>query len=401
MKSLRLLSVALLAAGLLHVPAAHAVSAAIAKPLKEASDLLRAGNARGALAKLNGVSGSGPEDTYVIDRIRGGAYLRLGDNVAAAQALEGAFATGKVPGNEAGPLAESIASAYVQARNNAKAQQWLDKAKASGDNSSTLHQLEAYLQGASGDYATIARNSAAAVQAAESHGTRPAEDDLLRLADAYRHLGNKAGDLQVKEKLVLNYPQKKDYVGIYLSDLPGKPGFSSRFALDLLRLKLASGTMNGAADYMEMAQLLLQGHLPTEAKAVVDKGYAAGVLGTGPEAAREQRLRDLTVKNVAEEKTGIVKRTNDALAARDGNDLVDVGTEYCTMGNFDKGIELIQQGIAKDQLRHPEDAKLRLGVAMLQSGKSRAKAVQTLRSVQGADGAPEVPRAYIALGTGQ
>ena len=401
MKTLRLLAAALVAASLLQVPAAHAVSAAVAKPLKEASDLLRAGKAKEALAKLNGVTGSGGDDQYMLDRMRGAAYQKLGDNGAAAQSLEGAFNTGKVPPSEAGPLAESIASAYVQMHNNAKAQQWLDKAKAAGDNSGGVRELQAYLQGSSGDYATIARDSAANVQAAEAAGRRPGEDDLLRLADAYRHTGNKAGDMQVKEKLVTYYPSNKQYVGIYLSDLPGKSGFSSRFALDVMRLRLVSGNLTTAADYMEMAQLLLQAQLPAEAKMVVDKGYAAGILGTGAEAARQQRLRDLTNKNIVEEKASIAKRAADAAAAKDGNDLVAIGAEYVSMGQFDLGLDLIQQGIAKDNLKHPDDAKLRLGVAQLQSGKGHAKGVQTLRSVQGTDGAPEIARAYIALGTGQ
>ena len=401
MKTLRLLAGALLAAGLLHIPAAHAVSAAVAKPLKEASDLLRAGKAKEALAKLSGVTGSGPDDQYMLDRIRGAAYQRAGDNGAAAQALEGAFATGKVPANEAGPLAESIANAYVQLHNNAKAQQWLDKAKAAGDNSAGVRELQAYLQGSSGDYATIARDSQAAIKGAEDAGRRPAEDDLLRLADAYRHTGNKAGDLQVKEKLVTYFPTNKQYVGIYLSDIAGKSGFSSRFALDVLRLRLNSGNVTSAADYMEMAQLLLQAELPAEAKSVVDKGYAAGILGTGPEAARQQRLRDLTNKNAADAAASIAKRAAAATAAKDGNELVTIGTEYASMHDYDKAIELIQQGIAKDTLKRPEDAKLRLGVAMLQSGKARPKAVQQLRSVQGSDGAPDLARLYIALGAGQ
>jgi hypothetical protein len=401
MKTLRLLAAALVAAGLLHVPAAHAVSAAVAKPLKDASDLLRAGKAKEALGKLNGVTGSGGDDQYMLDRMRGAAYQKLGDNGAAAQALEGAFNTGKVPGNEAGPLAESIASAYVQMHNNAKAQQWLEKAKAAGDNSAGVRELQAYIQGSSGDYATIAHDNAANIQAAESAGRRPAEDDLLRLADAYRHTGNKAGDLQVKEKLVTYYPSNKQYVGIYLSDISGKSGFSSRFALDLLRLRLASGNLTSAADYMEMAQLLLQAELPAEAKVVVDKGYAAGILGTGPEAARQQRLRDLTNKSANDAKGTIARRAAAAATAKDGNDLVTIGTEYASMGQFDQGIDLIQQGIAKDNLKRPEDAKLRLGVAMLQSGKAKAKAVQVLHSVQGTDGAPDIARLYIAIGTGQ
>jgi tetratricopeptide (TPR) repeat protein len=401
MKTLRLLAAALLAAGLLHLPAAHAVSAAVAKPLKDASDLLRAGKAKEAIAKLNGVTGAGGDDQYMLDRVRGAAYQRLGENGPAAQALENAFATGKVPASEAGPLAESIANAYVQMHNNAKAQQWIEKAKAAGDNSAGIRELQAYLQGSSGDYATIARENAANIQAAEAAGRRPGEDDLLRLADAYRHTGNKAGDLQVKEKLVTYYPSNKQYVGIYLSDIAGKSGFSSRFALDVLRLRLTSGNLTTAADYMEMAQLLLQAELPAEAKMVVDKGYAAGILGTGPEAPRQQRLRDLTNKTATEAKASIGHRAAEAAAAKDGNGLVAIGVEYASMGQFDQGIDLIQQGIAKDNLKRPEDAKLRLGIAMLQSGKAKAKAVQTLRSVQGADGAPDIARLYIALGTGQ
>jgi tetratricopeptide (TPR) repeat protein len=398
MKTSRLLAAALLAAGLLQLPVAHAVSAAVAKPLKEASELVRAGKAKEALAKLNGVTGSGPDDNYMIDRIRGAAYQRMGDNGAAAQALEGAFATGKVPGNEAGQLAETIAGIYAQQHNNAKAMQWVEKAKAAGNNGSGVRQIQDYVQGSSGDYGQVARDNAAKIAAAESGGRRPDEDDLLRLADAYRHTGNKAGDLQVKEKLVTYYSSNKQYVGIYLSDIVGKPGFSSRFALDLLRLRLASGNVTSAADYMEMAQLLLQAQLPAEAKSVVDKGYSTGVLGTGAEAARQQRLRDLTNKNAVDAAATIAKRAADAKVAKDGNDLVAIGSEYASMGQYDVAIDLIQQGIAKDNLKRPEDAKLRLGVVMLQAGKGKPAAVKQLRTVQGTDGAPDVARLYISLG---
>ena len=398
MKTTRLLAALLLAAGLAQVQVAHAVSAAVAKPLKEASELVRAGKAKEALAKLNGVTGSGPEDTYMIARIRGAAYQSMSDNGQAAQQLEAAFATGHVPAGEAGRLATTLAGIYAQQHNNAKSMQWVEKAKAAGYNGSDLRQIQDYVQGSSGDYGQIARDNAAKIQAAESAGRRPDEDDLLRLADAYRHTNNKAGDLQVKEKLVLNYPSNKQYSSIYLADLPGKAGFSSRFSLELLRLRLSSGNLTAAADYMEMGQLLLQAQLPAEAKVVLDKGYAAGVLGTGAEAARQQRLRDLVNKSATDAVASLAKRTADAKTVKTGDDLVAIGAEYASMGKYDEGIGLIQEGIAKDNLKHPEDAKLRLGIAQLQSGKGKAAATKTLRTVQGTDGAPEVARLYVALG---
>ena len=45
-------------------------------------------------------------------------------------------------------------------------------------------------------------------------------------------------------------------------------------ALDVYRLKLATGNITSAADYMEMTQLALQAGIPAEAKLVVDKGYS-------------------------------------------------------------------------------------------------------------------------------
>jgi hypothetical protein len=401
MKTSRLLAAALLAAGLLQLPVAHAVTAAVAKPLKDASDLLRAGKAKEALAKLNGVTGSGPDDTYMLARVRGAAYQTMHADGEAAQQYEAAFSTGHVPPSEAGRLATTVAGIYAQQHNNAKAMQWVEKAKAAGYSGSDLRQIQDYVQGASGDYGQIGRDNAAKIKAAEDAGRRPDEDDLLRLADAYRHTGNKAGDLVVKEKLVTYFPSNKQYSGIYLGDLPGKSGFSPRFYLDLLRLRLSSGNLTTAPEYMEMGQLLLQAQLPAEAKAVVDKGYAAGVFGTGAEASRQQRLRDLVNKNATDAVASLAKRTADAKAGKTGDDLVALGSEYASLGKYDEAIDLIQQGITKDSLKRPEDAKLRLGVVMLQSGKGKAAAVKQLRTVQGTDGAPEVARLYIALGTGQ
>ena len=68
---------------------------------------------------------------------------------------------------------------------------------------------------------------------------------------------------------------------------------------------------------------------------------------------------------------------------KDGNDLVKVGTVYASMGQTDKAVELIEKGIAKGDLKRPDDAKLRLALALAQSPKTRAKGLQMLRSVGG------------------
>lgn len=380
---------------------AQALRPEVARPLQQASELLKAGKAKEALAKVreaDAVPNKTAAEQLTIDRMRGAAAQRAGDHATAARSLEAVFDSGKLTGAEQAQVAEAIAHAYVQLKDNARAQAWVAKALAAGGSSPSLKQLQAYLQGASGDYAAIARDAAAAVAAAEQAGQRPAEADLLRLADAQQRTNN-PNYAATLDKLLAYYP-KKDYWAAVLGRLPRKPGFADRYTLDVFRLKLASGTLNTTDDYMEMAQLALQAGYPAEAKKVVERGFASGALGTGDQAERHKRLRDLTLKQEAEAAASIAQRAADAAAAKDGNALVHVGWAYVTMGQADQGLALIEQGIAKGGLKRPDEARLRLGMAQQLSAKGKAKATATLRSVQGSDGSADIARLWVLLGAG-
>ncbi len=397
MKTLRALTLALLAAGSLSLSQAQGLRPEVGKPLQQASELLKAGKGREALAKVReaeAVGGKTAAEQLTIDRMKGAAAQRAGDNSAAVDAFESVFP--KVSGAEQRQVAESLAFAYSQLRNWGKSQQWLDKAQALGSNSAQLKQLQSYLQAQTGDYAAIARDAAASVAAAEKAGKRPDEEDLLRLADAQQRTNQTTGYIATLEKLLAYYP-KKDYWNAYLGRLIRKPNFSTRFGLDVMRLKLATDTLDDTAEYMEMAQLALQARLPAEGLKIVQKGYASGALGKGPEAERHARLRDLAIKRDAEQKESIAGDAAQAMNAADGNDLVDIGYAYVTRGEVDRGIKLIEQGIAKGGLKRPEDAKLRLGMAQIQSPATKAKGLQTLRQLKGGDGVAEIGRLWTVL----
>lgn len=392
-----LLAAALLSLGAASTALAQGVRAEIGKPLQQASELLRAGKAKEALAKAreaDAVGGKSAAEQLVIDRMKAAAAQRAADFPTAIAALEAIHP--KVSGAEAGQIAEQLAAAYAQTRNNAKATEWVNKAVAAGNTGGTVRQLQQYLQGASGDYAAIARDAAAAVQAAEQAGRRPGEDDLLRLADAQNRQGQTNAYVATLEKLLLNYP-KKDYWNAYLGRLARKTGFSARYELDLLRLRLASGTLVKTEEYMEMAQLALQAGFPAEARKIVEQGYANKLLGTGAEAGRHQRLRDLAVKQEADSKANLAGQVTEAETAKDGDALVKWGYAYVTLGEVDKGIALIQQGIAMPGLKRPDEARLRLGMAQLQSPKARSAALQTLRGVRGTDGTSDIARLWTAV----
>lgn len=399
MTTLRKLSLALLAAGWLLSAHAQGLRAEVGKPLQQAAELLKAGKAKEALAKAKeaeNVPNRTPAEQLTIDRMKAAAAQRAGDMATAVQSLEAV--AGKVSGAELGQIAEQLAAAYAQMRNNAKAGEWLGKAVAAGNNSATVKQLQSYLQSASGDYGAIAKEAGAAVAAAEQAGRKPDEGDLLRLADAQQRTGASAGYVSTLEKLLLHYP-KKDYWNAYLSRLPRKAGFGDRYLIDVMRLKLATGTLTKTEDFMELAQLSLQAGLPAEARRIIEQGYKAGALGTGAEAARHQRLKDLALKQEAEQKAAIAEQATEAVAQKSGDDLVKVGGAYVAMGQVDEGIALIEKGIAKGGLKRPEDARLRLGMAQLQSARARSAAAQTLRSVKGSDGVAEIARLWLVVGS--
>ena len=398
MKTLRALTLVLLAAGCVGSTHAQGVRAEVGRPLQQASEFLKTGKAKEALAKVReaeAVAGITPAERQTIDGMKAAAAQRAGDMATAIQALESL--AGRASGAPLGQLAEQLASAYAQQKNNAKASEWLTKAVAAGNSGPGIKQLQSYLQSASGDYAAIARDAAAAVAAAEQGGRRPDESDLLRLADAQQRTGNMAGYSNSLEKLLAFYA-KKEYWNAYLGRLPRKAGFATRFEIDVMRLRLASGTLTKTEDFMELAQLALQASLPTEARRIADQGFKSGVLGTGAEAARHQRLRDLAVKQEGDAKTSLAGLVADAQTQKTGDALVKYGYTQVSLGEVEAGIKLIEEGIAKGGLRFPEDAKLRLGMSQLQNPKTKTAAVQTLRSVKGNDGAADVARLWVILG---
>jgi hypothetical protein len=397
MKSPRVLTVTLLAAAALTAAHAQGIRPDVAKPLQAASDLLKAGKAKEAMVKVREADAAGGKtasEQLVIDRMKGAAAQRIGDTATTIAAFESVYERGGA--SEKAQMAEQIAFAYSQQKNWARTSEWANKAKAAGGNSASLNQLIAFVQSQSGDFSTVMRESQAAVAAAEKEGRRPGEDDLLRLADAARRVNNSGVYSSTLEKLVLYYP-KKDYWSAHLASIQRKPGFSDRLGLDVQRLKLANGLTTKADEYMELAQLALQAGFPVEAKAIVDKGYAANVLGAGDQAPRHQRLKDLIIKSQSESTAGLEKNLAEANAQKEGNELVKMGTVYASMGQHDKAVELIEKGIAKGSLKRPDDAKLRLALSMAATPKTKAKGLQALRSIGGADGTAEVAKLYTVV----
>jgi hypothetical protein len=147
-------------------------------------------------------------------------------------------------------------------------------------------------------------------------------------------------------------------------------------------------------EYTEMAELSLAAGFPTEAKKVLDEGFSQNLLGTGSNAAKHKQLRDKATKGAADDAKNIGSGEAGAAKSKDGTGLVNLGWAYVTMDQFDKGIALIEQGVAKGGMKRPEDAKLRLGMAYALAGR-KADAAKVFDSVKGADGTADLARYWM------
>lgn len=369
-----------------------AVRAEVGKPLQQAAELLKANRAKDALAKLReaeAVPNKSPAEQLTIERMRGAAAARAGETSTAIKAFETVLASGKLGTAEQAQIASQLAYLHSQTKDWNKTREWAQKAKQLGGNAAELDKLLAYVNSQTGDFAAIARDAQASIDAAEKAGRRPEENDLLALADAQRRTGNNAGQMATLEKLVAYYP-KQEYWAAVLSRIQSKPGFSGRLALDVDRLKRQTKTMDKAEEYVELAQLALQESQAAEAKAVLDEGFARGLLGKGAEAERQKRLLALATQRAADAPKALAEAEAEA---KDGNALVRIGMGYSGVGQHDKAIALIQKGIAKGDLRNPEDARLHLGIAYLRAG-NKAKAAEAFRSVKGTDGTADLARLW-------
>jgi len=377
----------------------EAVRPEVGKPLQAARDLIKAQKFKEALVKLHDVDAvpnKTPNENFLLEQMRASAASQAGDNEAAIKAFQAVFNSGRLSEGDQGKYAASLASLYYRAKDYPNAATWSARALKSNPNDSAMRELmiQSYYQ--AGDFAAASKEALADIQAAEKAGITPPEAKLQLLANvAGRSGGDKAAYMAALERLVAYYPKREYWVDL-LRRIESNPGFSSRLTLELYRLKAATKTLSTPNDYSEMAQLALQEHQATEAKKILDEGFASGILGKGQEAERQKRLLALATQRATEAPTELKAAEAEAASSKDGAQLVRVGLAYTGLGDYDKGIGLIQQGINKGGLKHKDDANLDLGIALMRAGQ-KGRAASVFKSITGTDGTGDLARLWLRV----
>ena len=361
--------------------AAPGVSAAFAAPFNAAQDMLKAGNATGALAKLKEVAALPnltPYEQYLVVRVRAPAEYALNDFTAAAADFDALLTNDQLPPADRLSILKASASILYTAEKYPQAAMAIQRYIDAGGDDPQLRELLPQVQYMNKDYATAAKAFKAQVDATYAAGKVPPEKTLRLLASACSQSDNDAGYVVALEHLAVAYP-KADYWKELIARAVRTDKFANQLYVDNYRLK--AQLLGSVADSERLSYAALAAHAgyPEEAKHILDDAYASKPF-TGADLAEANKLRAEINKAVASDKAQESINMTSARAAKDGNALFSLGLLQVVDGNASAGLELMQQGLAKGGLRNAEEARLHLGYAQVKAGHD-ADALKTFQSI--------------------
>ena len=257
---------------------------------------------------------------------------RSGDSATINQIL----ASGRLPPSEALKLMNNMVSLASAQHNYQQVVYWADRYQKAGGNEAAMRQtvIDAYFN--LGRVPEAVKMQTAWVQAETRGGRAAPEVDLQRLYTYQAKAHDTAGQLATMKQLVTYYPKPLYWENV-IASLRGKSGFaSSRLLLQVYRLEFSLSLVNKPDEAMDMA----------------------------------------------------------AQSDHDGNALFALGDTYASYGMYDKGLPMMEQGLVKDDLRHPDDSKLELALAYWSAGQ-KAKAIAALKKVGGTDGTADLAQLWL------
>ena len=105
-------------------------------------------------------------------------------------------------------------------------------------------------------------------------------------------------------------------------------------------------------------------------------------------------MRDKATKGAADDAKNIAAGEAGAAKSKEGTGLVNLGYAYVTMDQPEKGLPLMEQGVAKGASKNADLLKLHLGMAYAKTGK-KEEANKVLSSITGTDGIADLAKYWM------
>jgi len=368
------------------------------KPWQEIQALITDKKYPEALEKINALSkfeNKTPYENFFLSRTKAVIASSTNNTDLLASCFEEMIGSEFLTAAEKLKYNEAMAGTYYNAKRYKEAQVWTKRYLAVEPNNTVMQDLEVQNYYLTDDFVNAAKAVTVQIAADEAAKRVPGETRLRLLHGASMKMKDIAGSTRALELLVKYHPTK-DYWADLLYRLPSKQGFNDRLRLDWYRLLLATETMEDGSQFMEMAETAMLAGLPLEAKQIMEAGYKLNLLGVGKTVAKHKPLLEKATKQAAEDAKTLDAGEASAKAAKTGLGMVNMGYNLVIHGQHERGINLIEQGLAKGGLKAPEEAKLHLGMAYLQAG-NKVKAHEVFKSIQGTDGIVELANYWMLM----
>lgn len=361
--------------------------------VKQLMDAKNYAEVKNRITQAEAIPNLTPFEQYAITRMKVSLAAATNNDADLVPALQSAIDSGFLSPQEKDNFLVSLGTTYYNQHNWPKAIEVFRRYQKEGSDPSKVTSYLIRAEYLNNDFAGAKNDLVPYLAAMQKAGKTPSEEDLKLLASSANKTKDEATYSQALDQMIMYYPNDDYWTDAISRGVLRKPGYNGQLNdINVYRLEFNAVQKMTPDAYTDFATLLLQEGFPTEAKKVMDAGFANGVLTD----AKARQLRDKATKAAADDAKTIASGESKAAASKNGAGLVNLGWAYVTMGQYDKGIGFIKQGIAKGGLKQPDEAKLRLGIAQFRAGH-KDEAISTLQDVKAGGGLSDLARHWIIL----
>jgi tetratricopeptide (TPR) repeat protein len=364
----------------------HTVSREFAKPLKAAQEDEQKGKFHEALDELDkarALPKATPWETHLINELSVYPYAKTNNMAAAARTMETLINDALTDPAEKTRYLKDLGKIFYQLKDYNKAIEYGKKAIDAGVADPTTYLLVSQAYYLKSDYKDALHFTDGQVGQEVKRGETPTEGQLQLILSSCVKLTDQPCETRALERLVTYYP-KPDYWQDLMSSLfaSKQAEQSDSLTLNIYRLAIDVGAVTRPAQYIEMAQLALEQGSPGDAEHVLEDGYAKNVFTDQHDREKAQRLLTGAKKRAASDQASLPRQAAQAEASASGEQDVGVGIAYLGYQQYDKAMDVLQQGLMKGGVKDENQARLLLGIAELKAGK-KDQAVKSFHAVSG------------------
>jgi len=381
-------------------PAGPSVRPEMGKHLIDAQNLLnekKYAEAKEKLKLASAFADKSPYENYLVALLSLNVAVNEDDAPNSAKFME-QLLTLNATGQWAKPadvvtMLQNVGVVHYRAKDYAAAASWMERNLKEGGTSTAAKNVRIQSYTLAGNFQRTTELAEEEIALAKKEGRAPALPYLELLAQARNQLKDAPGGTRAIELLVTYYP-KTDYWQSLVNRLWTRPDLTPALHLDVFRLAFFTGALAETSDYQEYIDFAQRGGYSAEALTAFDKGAEAGLMGTGANVEAHKKLRAKLAAEAEQDKKTAAADAANALKKPNGVAMVNLGYSLVGQGQFDKGIELLEKGIAKGVPKRPEDARLHLAIAQVLAGQTD-KAKQTFATVSGPAGMDDLVRYWL------